>query len=440
MENITVKFGGSSLADSTQFRKVAAIVKENPLRRYVVVSAPGRRFREDTKVTDLLYRAHAAVGTDEFDGLMDEIAERFTSIASELGICVELGLDEIRKEMEAGAGADYCASRGEYLSAKLMAGLLDRPFLDAKDYIFFREDGSLDAQHTQAALSGALRELPGAVIPGFYGANPDGSVRTFSRGGSDITGALVAQASRAVCYENWTDVSGILETDPRIVPQARPIQALTYGELRELAYMGASVLHEDAIFPVRSAGIPLRIRNTNDPAAPGTDILKEASQVPAPPVTGLAGKRDFSIVHIEKGQMNETPGFVYHVLEPFCRRGISIEHLPTGIDTISVVVPTEQLRAHRAEVLYELRESINPDTVMVENDLALIAVVGRGMIGRKGIAASLFRALADAGVNIRMIDQGSGEMNIIVGVDAQDYETAIRALYGALFQSGAERK
>ncbi len=433
MENITVKFGGSSLADAGQFRKVAEIILADPLRRFVVVSAPGRRYQDDVKVTDLLYQAHDAVGTPAFSGIIAQIAERYAEIARELGLTVELDFPQIAEAIGNGASADYCASRGEYLNARLMAAYLERPFLDAADYIFFRADGTLDARRTNEALHAALAELDGAVIPGFYGANPDGTIRTFSRGGSDITGALVARAAESLCYENWTDVSGILAADPRVVPEAKPIERITYRELRELAYMGASVLHEDAIFPVRKAGIPIRIRNTNHPDAPGTMILKDAADLEAPPVTGIAGKKDFSIIRIEKAQMNEAAGFIHRVLLPFHRRGLNIEHMPSGIDTISVVLPTAQLRDCRAELLADIRDEVDPDMILVENDLAMIAVVGRGMVRRKGIAAKLFTALAQAGVNIRMIDQGSDELNIIVGVDSADYLCAVQALYHAFY-------
>ena len=433
MENITVKFGGSSLADAGQFRKVAEIILADPLRRFVVVSAPGRRFKEDVKVTDLLYQAHEAVGTPAFAGIIAQIQERYDEIAQELGLSVELDIPQIAEAIVNGASADYCASRGEYLNARLMAAYLERPFLDAADYVFFREDGSFDARRTNDAMREALENLDGAVIPGFYGSNPDGSIRTFSRGGSDITGAIVARAAGSVCYENWTDVSGILVVDPRIVPDAKPIEKITYRELRELAYMGASVLHEDAIFPVRKAGIPIRIRNTNHADATGTMILKDAADVEAPPVTGIAGKKDFSIIRIEKAQMNETSGFIQRVMVPFHRRGLSIEHMPTGIDTISVVLPTAQLRDCRAELLADIRDEVDPDMILVENDLAMIAVVGRGMVRRKGMAAKVFTALAQADVNIRMIDQGSDELNIIVGVDSDDYLCAIKALYHAFY-------
>ena len=433
MEKITVKFGGSSLADAGQFRKVADIIHADPRRAFVVVSAPGRRFSGDDKVTDLLYAAHRSVGTPAFGEIWAAIAERFETIVRELGLSVDLGLDSIRAEIEGGANADYCASRGEHLNAKIMAATLDRPFIDAADCVFFRADGSFDAARTDETLGAALADKSGAVVPGFYGANPDGSVRTFSRGGSDITGAIVARASGSSCYENWTDVSGILAADPRIVAEAKPIREITYRELREMAYMGASVLHEDAIYPARTAGIPIRIRNTNAPEEPGTVIAREASGENPPPVTGIAGKKDFSIIHIEKDQMNETPGFVSKVIEPFAARGISIEHLPTGIDSMCVVVPTAQIRDSRTELLCDIRDAVSPDVILVGNDMALVAVVGRGMVRRKGVAARLFGALAQAGVNVRMIDQGSGELNIIVGVDNADYEAAVRALYGAFF-------
>lgn len=433
MENITVKFGGSSLADAGQFRKVAAIIQADPLRRFVVVSAPGRRSRDDVKVTDLLYQAFANAGGAEFYDVMAQIRARFDGIARELGLQVDLGLDAIEAAIVQGAGADYCASRGEYLNARLMAAFLDRPFIDAQDHIFFREDGAFDAQRTDASLREVLHDLPGAVIPGFYGSLPDGSVRTFSRGGSDITGAIVARAADSVCYENWTDVSGILATDPRIVPEAVPIREITYRELRELAYTGASVMHEDAIFPVRAAGIPIHIRNTNDPEASGTLITREARSDHPAAVTGIAGKKDFTIIHIEKDQMNETPGFAYKVLESFTRRNISVEHLPTGIDAISMVVPSAQIMDCRMELMTDIRETVDPDIIFIESGLAMVAIVGRGMVRRPGIAARAFGALARAGINIRLIDQGSSELNIIVGIDCSDYEKAVRALYDEFF-------
>ena len=433
MESITVKFGGSSLADAGQFRKVAQIVGSDPARRFVIVSAPGKRFAGDVKVTDLLYAAWEKAQEPEFDGIMEQIRARFTGIMDELQLKLELGFDEIARALRSGAGRDYAASRGEYLNAQLMAAYLGMPFVDAAECICFRADGSFDAETTNERLRAVLSEADNAVLPGFYGALPDGTVHTFSRGGSDITGALVARAVGSKCYENWTDVSGILVTDPRIVPDAQPIDCVTYTELRELAYMGASVMHEDAIFPVRAAGIPINIRNTNAPEAPGTMILSDSAELASPPITGIAGKRDFSIIQLEKDQMNETPGFLARVLEIFARHGISVEHLPTGIDSMSVVAPTAQLHDCRAELLAQLRASVQPDVIQVETDLAMIAVVGRGMIRRKGMAARVFAALAEANINIRMIDQGSSELNIIIGVNGQDYEPAVQALYHAFF-------
>ncbi len=435
MDNITAKFGGSSLADAAQFRKVEAIVRADSRRKYIVVSAPGRRNAEDTKVTDLLYQAHSAAGTEAFPAIMQQIRCRFEAIAAELAIEEDFGLEEVTRTMEAGADMDYCASRGEYLNARLMALYLGRPFLDAADCIFFRTDGSFDAERTYASLENALKELPGAVLPGFYGAMPDGSIHTFTRGGSDITGAIVAHAAGSCCYENWTDVSGILTADPRIIPQAVPIRQITYRELRELTYTGASVLHEDAIFPVRSAGIPIHIRNTNAPNDHGTVIVRGSSDGAAAPVTGIAGMRDFSIIHIEKAQMNETTGFIYRAIAPFAAHGINIEHLPTGIDSASVVVHTAQMQACRAALIREIQTAVNPDTILVEDGIAIISVVGHGMIHHQGVAARVFMALANAAINVRLIDLGSDELNIILGVDNADYEAAIRTLYAAFFTS-----
>ena len=433
MENITAKFGGSSLADATQFRKVAAIVRADPFRKYIVVSAPGHRSADDIKVTDLLYQAYRANGTEDFPPIMEQIRFRFAEIAAELGLHEDFGLDEVETALTAGASEDFFASRGEYLTAKLLARYLELPFVDTASCIFFHNDGSLDVGHTNDALQNALGGLPGAILPGFYGSSPDGSIRTFTRGGSDITGSLVAKAMRSSCYENWTDVSGVLAADPRIIPQAIPIRKLSYRELRELTYTGTSVLHEAAIFPVRSAGIPIHIRNTNAPNDPGTLIVRDSGYTNPDPVTGIAGMRDFSIIHIEKAQMNETPGFIYRVLEPFAARGINIDHLPTGIDSASVVVRTDQIQDCRSELLYDIRMAVDPDTILVENDIAILTVVGRGMVHRYGVASRAFIALARAGINLRLIDLGSDAMNIIIGVDNANYETAFRSLYYAYF-------
>lgn len=432
----TVKFGGSSLADAQQFKKVAEIIKSDESRRYVVVSAPGKRYAQDIKITDLLYRCcEAARQGYDFSDSFQMIRTRYEEIIRDLGL--DLSLDAELKDIEATLKAhpdrDYAASRGEYLNAIVMAAYLDRPMLDAAECIFFTEDGVFDAERTQEVLSKRLAELPCAVLPGFYGRNPDGSVRTFSRGGSDVTGAIVARASASDLYENWTDVSGMLSCDPRIVENPAPIDSISYAELRELAYMGASVLHESAIFPVKKAGIPINIRNTNAPLDPGTMIQPSAGYHANRPVTGIAGKKHFSTILVEKDQMNEMVGFAMKVLEIIARHGLLMEHMPSGIDTLSVVVSTDQLEPCRNAILHELQEALQPDSIVIHDELALIAVVGRGMVRQRGSAARVFNTLSKARVNCNMIDQGSGELNIIVGVDVEDFEIAIEALYNEFF-------
>lgn len=432
----TVKFGGSSLADAGQFRKCAAIVREDAARRYVVVSAPGKRYAQDVKITDLLYRCcEAARQGYDFSESFSLIRRRYGGIVRELGLKINLQaeLDAIEAEIERRPDGDYAASRGEYLSAVVMAAYLEMPMIDAAEVILFCADGSFDAEGTQQRLSERLRELPRAVIPGFYGSLPDGRVRTFSRGGSDVTGAIVARASASDLYENWTDVSGLLSCDPRIVENPAPIDCLSYAELRELAYMGASVLHESAVFPVKAAGIPINIRNTNDPDAPGTMIRTEAVGRDDRAITGIAGRGGFTSIMIEKDQMNETLGFAMGVLQVLSRHGIQVEHIPTGIDILSVVVPTEQLAPRREEVLEELWRVTQADEIRIGDDLALLTVVGQGMKNRLGAAARVFAALGDAGVNVKMIDQGSDELNLIIGIDVGDLELAIRSLYRAFF-------
>ena len=432
MRPITAKFGGSSLADAAQFRKVADIVRAESARRYVVASAPGRRSGADTKVTDLLYRCCdlAAAGQD-FSPALAQIRERFAEIARELGVAFDLDseLDAIAARLRAVPERDYVASRGEYLNARLLAAYLGYGFLDAADAVRFTPDGRFLPEETNAALSIALAPLERAVIPGFYGADPTGRVHTFSRGGSDVTGALVARATGSSLYENWTDVSGMLFTDPRVVPDPGAIDYITYRELRELSYMGASVLHEDAVFPVRKAGIPINIRNTNRPDDPGTMISHDLPPAALQrPVTGVAGRKGFSTLLVEQSLMNNEIGFGARLLNILAAHGVSFEHCPTGIDAISVVVDTASLDACREAVLRQIELQMRPDHLSVEDGLALIAVVGHGMGGLRGIAARIFTAVAAAGVNIRMIDQGSSELNIIIGVDEADYEAAVRGI------------
>ncbi len=427
------KFGGSSLADARQFEKVRAIVTMDPERAYVVPSAPGRRFDGDDKVTDLLYRCQRlhTLGKD-YQEVFDLIAARFLDIAEELGLSVDLRgeLDEINEAISSGATADYAASRGEYLNGLLLADYLDMEFIDAAQVIFFRADGTFDSEKTQEVLSARLQETPRAVIPGFYGATPDGRVHTFSRGGSDISGAIVARAACAEVYENWTDVSGFLMADPRVVPGARQIESITYQELRELSYMGATVLHEDSVFPVHRAGIPTNIRNTNCPDHPGTFIRFGAVERENPNViTGIAGKKGFSIISVEKAMMNTEVGFARRVLQAMEEQHLSFEHMPTGIDTLCVVVNRETLAGCRDAVVNRIIELAEPDTITINDNLAVIATVGRGMVHNCGTAARLFGAMSRAGINVRMIDQGSSELSIIVGVDDTDFEQTIRAVY-----------
>ena len=436
MQTITVKFGGTSLATAAQIRKVAAIIRSDPARRYVVASAPGKRTPEDVKVTDLLYRCcDAAEEGEDFAPILAQIGQRFRDITRELGLDFDLEpeLALIRTQLETAPNRDYMASRGEYLCSKLLAACLGFPFVDAAELIRFRADGGLDDGYTQRAMRERLTALEHAVVPGFYGALPDGTVRTFSRGGSDVTGSLVALATGSELYENWTDVSGMLSADPRVVDDPRVIDYITYSELRELSYMGASVLHEDAVFPVRRAGIPINIRNTNRPEDPGTMIV---AALPASAhrrtVTGIAGKQGFSSVHIEKAMMNGEIGFVAKLLRIFADAGLSIEHCPSGIDTVSVVVNTAAFAPHREDILRRIRRDLEPDVVTVEDELALIAVVGQGMVYSKGTAARVFAALYESDVNIRMIDQGSSELNIIVSVEDIDYAQALKSIYRAM--------
>ena len=436
MQTITVKFGGTSLATAAQIKKVASIIRSNSARRFVVASAPGKRTQDDTKVTDLLYRCYdAAAAGEDFSETLGLIGARFGDIIRELGVTFDLEaeLHQIREHLETAPNRDYMASRGEYLNSKILAVFLGFPFVDAAEMIRFCADGHLDDGHTSRVMRDRLSGLDSAVIPGFYGSLSDGTIHTFSRGGSDVTGALVALATGSDLYENWTDVSGMLSADPRIVENPRVIDYITYTELRELSYMGATVLHEDAVFPVRKAGIPINIRNTNRPEDPGTMIV---AALPASAhrrtVTGIAGKQGFSSVHIEKDMMNTEIGFVADVLRIFADMGVSIEHCPSGIDTVSVVVNTEQFAPHRDEILRRIFRELNPDAVTVEDDLALIAVVGQGMAYSKGTAARVFGALYTADVNIRMIDQGSSELNIIVSVEDGDYPQALRSIYSAM--------
>ncbi|MDD6884586.1 MAG: aspartate kinase [Eubacteriales bacterium] len=429
------KFGGSSLADASQFRKVKEIVLADPRRVYVVPSAPGKRNSSDIKITDMLYQCYALAEREQsYDEVFDRIAQRYMEIVQDLNLDFDIHglLDEVRKGIGRAKSPDYSASRGEYINGVILANYLGWDFIDAKDVIKFDRQGNFAAEWTNEVLGEELAKHQHAVIPGFYGSFPNGEVRTFSRGGSDISGAVVARAARADLYENWTDVSGFLMADPRIVENPRSIEQLTYRELRELSYMGATVLHEDAIFPVHKAGIPTNIRNTNDPSHPGTMIVAQPSEVSyRHPITGIAGHKDFTLISVEKAMMNAELGFGRRVLQALEDFGVSFEHLPSGIDSMCVVVADKELKQRKDQIIERIRETCQPDSIEASSGLALIATVGYGMVRTRGTAARLFQALYEANVNVRMIDQGSSELNIIVGVDVADFEIALRAIYNA---------
>ena len=427
-----VKFGGSSLASAEQFKKVSEIIHADKERRFVVPSAPGKRTPDDTKVTDMLYECYAlAEEGKNFKAQLQAIKDRYQEIID--GLKLKISLDEefkvIEKNFKEKAGDNYAASRGEFLNGIIMAAYLGFEFIDAAEVIRFEQNGEFDAEVTNMMLKERLKGMEAAVIPGFYGAYENGTVKTFSRGGSDITGSIVARALKANVYENWTDVSGILVADPRIIYKPEGIETITYRELRELSYMGFNVLHEDAIFPVRREGIPINIRNTNAPEDNGTWIVESTCQKPKYVITGIAGKRGFCSVNIDKDMMNSEIGFGRKVLQAFEENGISFEHVPSGIDTMTVFVHQDEFMHKEQQVVSGIHRLAEPDRIEIEGDLALIAVVGRGMKSTRGTAGRIFSALAHANVNVKMIDQGSSELNIIIGVADSDFETAIKAIY-----------
>ena len=433
MGKIVVKFGGSSLSDAAQFRKVRDIIRMDPRRCYVVPSAPGRRFPEDEKITDLLYQTYRAQKNGQNPApIFQRVRERYLSIAEELGLSFPIAreLDEVERLIREGASEDFCASRGEYLNGLLLADYLGFAFLDPKDLVFFNDDGTFDSERSNAVMAEKLKTVPQAVIPGFYGSIRNGEIHTFSRGGSDISGSIVARAAYAELYENWTDVNGFLMADPHIVPKARPIRSITYRELRELSYMGATVLHEDSVFPVHRAGIPTNIRNTNAPEEIGTMITHGAVEEPNPfVITGIAGRLGFSVISVEKAMMNGEVGFGRKVLQAVEEFGLSFEHMPTGIDTMCVVLATAELEPVKEQLTRRIWESTNPDTLTIHDNMGIIATVGRGMVHNPGTAARLFAALSRYHINVRMIDQGSSELSILVGVDSGEFQQAIRAIY-----------
>ncbi len=434
---IVSKFGGSSVADGIQLAKLKKIVEHKADRKYVIVSAPGKRFEQDNKVTDLLYLCKAHIDHNvDYRQIFQVVCDRFLALKMNLNIDIDLDKEfaEIDRNLQSNASEDYIASRGEYLTALVVSAYLGYDFVDTAGLICFDERGKLLDEETDKRLAEELLKHERAVIPGFYGSKPDGSIKTFSRGGSDITGSLVARALKADVYENWTDVSGFMVADPRIIKNPEQIDMISYKELRELSYMGASVLHEDAIYPVRAGNIPINIRNTNDPTHPGTLIVSDTSQKAGDKIiTGIAGSKDFVVIAIYKNMMSAEAGFIRRCLSILEDYGIPVEHLPSGIDTISIVLSKKKTNGKLPDILEEMQRRLSPDSLDVYEDMALIATVGRGMNRRRGVSAKLFSALYKAGVNIRMIDQGSSEMNIIVGVENVDFENAIRAIYEAFF-------
>ncbi len=429
-----LKFGGSSVADGIQLEKMKEIIESDPERRYVIVSAPGKRFEVDNKVTDLLYLCKTHMEQNlPYDQLFQVVADRFNAVKMNLSIDVDMQkyFDEILEAMRQGCSSDYIASRGEYLSAVMVAAYLGYDMVDTAGLILFDEKGRLLVEETDRALAEELAKHERAVLPGFYGTQKDSDeIRTFSRGGSDITGAIVARAVKADIYENWTDVSGFLMADPTIVDEPKPIERLSYKELRELSYMGASVLHEDAIFPCRAANIPINIRNTNSPEDPGT-VITAQEETSDKVVTGIAGNKDFTVIALYKNRLGGERGYIRRALQILEDFDVPVEHIPTGIDTVSVVVSSKAVDGSLNEIVDEMKAQLKPDSVEISENIALIATVGYGMSYSVGVSARLFKALADDGVNIRMIDQGSSEMNIIVGVENKDFNTAIRAIYKA---------
>ncbi len=430
-----LKFGGTSMADAAQYRKIADIVHADPARRVVVVSAAGKRTHDDNKITDLLYLCHAHLQYGvSYEDIFNKIRERYCTIRDELGLKTELEseFDALHQKMESGISCEELVSRGEYFSARLMADFLGYTFIDATRWLYFRYDGTVDQEKSYAALRDILGDGC-AVIPGFYGVMPDGKIRTLTRGGSDITGALAAAALNAEVYENWTDVSGILMADPRIVDHPKTIERATYSELRQLSYSGAQVLHEMTVFPVREKNIPLNIRNTNDPSNPGTLISDEFNEPRNAPrfITGIAGKKDFSIVTISKKGMSGAVGTLRQIMQVFEENNVPVCYTPTGIDCISLVVPGEKLRPRQYSLTDALRRTVRPDHLVIIENIAIVAAVGRKMARRAGTSGKIFAALGEQGINIRMISQGPDELNILVGVDDEDYAQTIRILYDA---------
>ena len=432
MKTIVTKFGGSSLADANQFRKVKSIFFADDSRKFIIPSAPGKRYSKDFKITDVLYLCHGHIQSGiPLDDVFKLISERYTEIVKNLNIDLNIQdyLNQVKEDLENGASKDYAASRGEYLNGLILAKYLGIDFIDAKDVIKFNRYGTLDTETTKLKLKETLSNCKRAVIPGFYGSDPEGNIVTFSRGGSDVTGALVAASINADLYENWTDVSGFLMADPRIVENPLQIKEITYRELRELSYMGASVLHEEAVFPVRNAGIPINIKNTNFPEDSGTLIVSSKKATSNTTLTGIAGRKNFTVISIEKAMMNSELGFCRKVLSVLEQNSVSFENMPSGIDSVCVVISDSELKNKLDLIVEEIKRSCNPDSVVVHPNMALIATVGTGMANKKGVASKVFKALSEADINVRMIDQGSSEINILIGIENDDFERGNNSIY-----------
>lgn len=439
MARIVCKFGGTSVADAGQIEKVRAIIAADPRRRVIVPSAPGRRTKDEPKITDLLYLCHEmAQMRADFSGPLRTIRDRYVEIERGLGVTSGIGdaIDDIGRALERGTTVDFVASRGEALNGRILAEYLGAEFVDPFDHVGITGSGRVEPGTYERLAACMADEAKLYVMPGFYGKGPHGEVKTFSRGGSDISGAIAARAIGAEIYENWTDVSGLLMADPRIVEAPKPMSEVTYREIRELSYMGAAVLHDEAILPVREVGIPIYIKNTNEPDHPGTRIVPTLSphEEKTTEIAGVAGKKGFAMIAIEKSLMNTEVGFAYRLLGVFERRGISVEHCPSSIDGMNVIVESKGLGDDVDDITDEIKRSLQPDSVRFVPDLALLAVVGEGMIRTVGIAAKVFAALRDAKVNVGVINQGASEVNIIVGVHPDDYEKALRAIYAAFVQ------
>lgn len=430
---IVAKFGGSSVASAEQFKKVKKIIEQNPKRQVVITSAIGKKDKSDNKITDLLYLVHAHIQYSvSFEMLYGIIYDKFIQVKKELNLNVDIEseLEKIHRQLKKGISEDYLVSRGEYLTGLLLADYLGYDFVDAKELISFSYSGAIDMEKTEEAIQRILKQHPRVVVPGFYGAMPDGVIRVMSRGGSDITGSIMAKALNAEIYENWTDVSGILMADPRIIDHPKWIDVITYSELRELSYMGANVLHEDAIFPVKEVNIPILIKNTNAPDDPGTMIVdKVENDDKSKLITGISGKQDYTVFTIYRHNSSNEIGILRKALEIFEKYQVCVEHVPTGIDNFSIVVATSAIERCLYEVAAELKQACKTDSIKVTGNISLIAVVGRNMASQCGTSGRLFKTLGDNNINIRMIAQGSDEINIIVGIENEDFNRAIQVIY-----------